>query len=176
MLIVLLDFYIFYQIFLSPQAKWNLIISNISNKRSINGLLHKLRLIKLGNIRKISNVHNIIVHCPLHTLPPQKNEDPPILSTEKQSPPPPKYSLPSEKQRPPRKYYLPSEKQSPPPQKHSLNDRRPNTASPNPKASTRIIPVDCSAITMSPADFLWRKYEKWLIFRSWVTILGIFTH
>ena len=51
MLIVFLDFYIFYQIFLSPQAKWSLIISNISNKHSVHELLHEfpndLRLSKL---------------------------------------------------------------------------------------------------------------------------------
>ena len=134
MLIVLLDFYIFYQIFLSPQAKWNLIISNISNKRSINGLLHKLRLIKLGNIRKISNVHNIIVHCPLHTLPPKKNEAPPILSTEKQCPPPPPNTpYPAKSRGPPANTPYPAKSRAPPPKNTPWMTAGPIQPPPTPK-------------------------------------------
>ena len=54
LVIIFRDFLMFYQIFLSPQAKRTKIISNK------HGIYNDLRLRKLGNDNMISNLHRII--------------------------------------------------------------------------------------------------------------------
>ena len=61
LVIIFWDFLMFYQILLSPQVKRIVIISNKHGKYELpHELLNDLRLTKLGNIKKISNLHRII--------------------------------------------------------------------------------------------------------------------
>ena len=64
--IILSDFWVFCQIFLSPQVKRWVIVSY---KHGIYELSHELtnnlRLRKLRNIRKWSKLHRMILYCPV---------------------------------------------------------------------------------------------------------------
>ena len=64
--IIFWEFLMFYQIFLSPQVKpWTIISYEHGIYELPQDLLNDLRLRKLGNIRKLSKLHRMIVECPV---------------------------------------------------------------------------------------------------------------